>query len=82
MEAETKPPIPPEWVQQVRARGLSGALGVALDVIEPFGPLGAQVLWVAGPALSLVVPRAAITGLAEALEQPGGIERLRQALEA
>jgi len=81
MDIEPAESITPEWVHQARARGLGGALGIALDIIEPFGPLGAQALWVAGPLLGLVVSRAALTGLADALEQPGGIDRLRQALE-
>jgi hypothetical protein len=71
----------PEWVQQVRKRGLTNVLGVALDIIEPFGPLGAQLLWVAQPLLGLVVSRDVLGSMAQTLEAPDGIERLRQALE-
>lgn len=71
-----------QWVQEIRARGWGDALSTALDVLEPFGPLGAQVLWVAQPAARLVGGWGDLLGaLAEALEQPGGVERLRQALD-
>jgi hypothetical protein len=82
METDAAESPPPEWVQQARTRGLGGALGVALDVLEPLGPLGAQLVLVAQPLLGLVVSREALTGVAQALEEPGGIERLREQLEA
>ena len=74
-------PTTPEWVEQVKVRGLGHALGVALDVIEPLGPLGAQLLWAAQPVLGVIASRAALGSLAQALEEPGGIERLRRQLE-
>lgn len=72
---------PPEWVQGAKARGLGHALGLALDVLEPLGPLGAQLLWTAQPVLGVFLSRDVVTDLAERLEAPGGIERLRQHLE-
>lgn len=69
------------WIEQARARGLDGALRVALDVLAPFGPLGAQVVWAAQPALGLLGLGRAAAHLADALEEPGGIERLRQQLD-
>jgi hypothetical protein len=69
------------WIQQIRARGLEDVFGTALDVLEPFGPLGAQALWIAQPVLGLFVAREALGDLARALEEPGGVERLRQQLE-
>ena len=72
-----------EWVQAVRVRGWEHAVSTALDVLEPLGPLGAQALWVAQPAAWLVGGWGDALGtLATALEAPGGIQRLRQALEA
>lgn len=72
-----------EWVEAVRARGWQHAASTVLDVLEPLGPLGAQVLWVAQPAARLVGGwNDALGTLALALEAPGGIERLRRALEA
>jgi hypothetical protein len=70
-----------EWVQQAKARGLGHFLSTALDVLEPLGPLGAQAVWISQPALGLFVPRDMLGALAEALEQPGGIQRLREQLE-
>lgn len=72
---------PPAWIEQARARGFGHALSVALDVLAPLGPFGAQMVWVAQPALGLIVGRAALDDLARALEQPGGVERLRTYLE-
>ncbi len=70
-----------QWIDAVKARGWSHALTLALDILEPFGPLGAQMLWVTQPVLGLVVNRAALGGLAHCLETPGGVARLRQQLE-
>lgn len=69
------------WIEQVRARGMGSALAVVLDVLAPLGPLGAQLLWVAQPALGLLGLRETVGGLAGALEEPGGVERLRRLLE-
>lgn len=72
---------PPVWIQQARARGFGHALSVALDVLAPLGPFGAQLVWVVQPVLGAVVGRAVLDDLARALEQPGGVERLRADLE-
>jgi hypothetical protein len=71
-----------EFIRQVRARGWGDALSTALDVLEPLGPLGAQLLYVAQPAARMIGGWGESLGvLAQALEEPGGIERLRQALD-
>lgn len=74
---------PPEtdWLDHVHALGLDSPLSAALDVLEPFGPLGAQFLWVAQPVLGLFLPRDLVGGLAGTLEEPGGVARLRQRLD-
>jgi hypothetical protein len=69
------------WIETARQRGWGDALNLMLNVIEPLGPFGAQVLWVIQPASGLFGARSGIGALAEALEQPGGIDRLRQQLE-
>lgn len=72
-----------EWVEAVRARGWQHAASTVLDVLEPLGPLGAQMLWIAQPAARLMGGWSDTLGtLALALEAPGGIERLRNALDA
>jgi hypothetical protein len=81
MMSDSKPRTPPEWVQQLRSRGLGHALGVALDVLEPLGPLGAQLVWVSQPVLGVYLSRDWLDQLAETLETPGGVEQLRQWLE-
>lgn len=61
---------------------MQNAATLALDVLEPFGMIGAQVLWVAQPAARLIGGWGNALGtLATALEDPHGIERLRHALE-
>lgn len=71
-----------EWIKEIRARGWGDAFSAALDVLEPLGPLGAQVLWIAQPAARLIGGWGEWFGvLAQALDEPGGIERLRQALD-
>jgi hypothetical protein len=81
MEANDHQNDPPEWVQGVKARGLGGALGVALDVLEPLGPLGAQVMYIAQPLLGVFLPRGVVGDIAHSLESPGGVEQLRKQLE-
>jgi hypothetical protein len=70
-----------DWIDEIRARGLTDALRVALDALEPLGPVGAQLLWVVQPVSGLVGGREIMGKLAEALEEPGGVERLRQLLD-
>lgn len=69
-----------DWIQAVKTRGLGRALSVLLDALEPLGPLGAQILWVAQPVSGLFGASKAVGELADALEQPGGIEDLRRRL--
>ena len=71
-------PVP--LVRTVRAARLDGLIGALLDIAEPFGPLGAQMLWVAQPTLRLLVPRDDIAALARLLEAPGGVAWLREQL--
>lgn len=70
------------WIEPLRAAGLDGLVGTLLDVAEPFSPLGAQALWIAQPALSLLAPADEIGGLAALLDDPAGVAWLRAALTA
>jgi hypothetical protein len=70
-----------DWIKQIKARGLAYPLRVLLDVLEPLGPLGAQMLYIAQPASRVLGASDGVRQLAEMLEQPGGIERLRQLLD-
>ena len=71
-----------DWIIRAKNRGFDGALTLLLDALAPLGPLGAQILWVMQPLSGWFGWDDAIGGLAEALEAPDGIERLRQRLEA
>lgn len=70
-----------DWIAKLKTRGLGGALHVALDVLEPLGPLGAQILWVVQPASGIFGVRETLRELAETLEEPDGVARLRRLLD-
>ena len=74
-------PTPPDWVRQIQARGLGDALGVALDVLEPLGILGAQLVWVAQPVLEVWFNRDIVRSIAQTLETPGEVEHIRHFFE-
>ncbi len=70
-----------DWIQQVKDRGLTVPVRVLLDIFEPLGPVGAQLLYIAQPAASLWNGAAWMGHIAAALEQPNGVEQLRQLLD-
>jgi len=69
------------WVQAAKARGWGDFARLGLDAFAPLGPLGAQLVWISQPFLSLFVRREGLAGLAEALETPEGLEALREQLD-
>jgi len=69
------------WSDRLRPAHLDGLLGALLDAVEPFGPLGAQMLWVAQPALGVFVPRGEVAALARLLDAPDGVAWLRARLD-
>lgn len=71
-----------DWIEQARDNGWEAPLRLTLDVLEPFGVLGAQMLWVLQPTLGFFVPSDLLRDLARILEQPGGIEAVRRQLDA
>ncbi len=82
MTTEPQPvPPAPDWVTQLQARGLGDALGLALDVLEPLGILGAQLMWVAQPVLGVWVGRETVRSIAQTLETPSELEQIRRFLE-
>jgi hypothetical protein len=68
------------WGAWLRRVGLEGIAGALLDALDPLAPLGAQVLYLAQPTLALFGSRQTAGELAEILEQPGGLEWLRQTM--
>jgi hypothetical protein len=69
-------------VAQLQARGLAGSAAALLDAFEPLTILGAQALFIAQPIAGLAGGswRTWAGDLAAALETPGGVSALRQAL--
>ena len=80
MEQEDKPEESGDWLENIKARGMGDTLITVLDVLEPIGPLGAQVLWLAQPLLGVFGWHKVTGEIANALEEPGGVENLRQRL--
>lgn len=71
-----------DWIRELQARGLDGPTLLLLDIIEPLAAPGAQFLWVAQP-FSGLFGAAELTGrLARLLQEPDGIDRLREMLES
>lgn len=68
------------WSKRLHAAHLGELVEVLLEVAEPLGPLGAQMLWIAEPTLGLLVPRDDVASLARLLEAPGGVGWLREQL--
>jgi hypothetical protein len=69
------------WSRWLDGHGLTGFAAALLDVVVPLAPLGAQALYFLQPALGLLVPRQAVSELAELLDTPGGAAWLRDALD-
>jgi len=68
------------WSHRLHTAHLEGIVGTLFDAFEPLSPLGAQLLWIAQPTLSLWMPREDIASLARLLEQPEGVSWLREQL--
>ncbi|MCU0475068.1 MAG: hypothetical protein MUC99_02970 [Anaerolineae bacterium] len=68
------------WVQRVRGRGWAKTVCALLDALEPLAPVAAQLLHVGQPVSRWVVRDFPATALADALETPEGVERLRARL--
>jgi hypothetical protein len=69
------------WVDSVKSRGFGTAARTALDMLGALGPLAAQALYAGQPLLRLFSGNVPLDELAETLEEPGGVARLRQWLD-
>ncbi|MFZ4826457.1 MAG: hypothetical protein ACOYLB_03810 [Phototrophicaceae bacterium] len=56
-------------------------LRLFLDVVEPVGTLGAQVLWVMQPSLGIFFGHQLIGEIAQILENPAELAELRKQLD-
>ncbi len=70
----------PTWIDKLKVRGGAPYALLTLDVIEPIAPVLAQGLWMAQPLAGLWNGRQDLRDLAELLEAPDGIARLRRRL--
>lgn len=74
-----------ELVNQIaeRARrwGVAGLVGALLEGIRPIAFLGGQALWVAQPALGLMMDTEKVAEYAHLLEQADALALLRTRLE-
>ena len=70
----------PDWIDRLKGRGGAPYALLTLDVIEPIAPVLAQVMWMAQPLAGLWGGRQDARDLAELLEAPDGIDRLRRRL--
>ncbi|MGQ9909709.1 MAG: hypothetical protein ACUVS2_12830 [Candidatus Flexifilum sp.] len=71
------------WLSDLHARGLLPVLRTALDLVEPLGPLGAQMLYLIQPAAGLFGGswRQAVDAIGQALEMPDGLHELRAQID-
>jgi len=69
------------WINSLKARGLESVARTALDALGALGPLAAQAIYVGQPLLRVLGRNIPLDDLAEILEQPGGVDRLRQWLD-
>ncbi|MBZ0306846.1 MAG: hypothetical protein K8I82_12325 [Anaerolineae bacterium] len=69
------------WREHLQHVGLLDFAGLLLDVAEPLSPIGAQLLWVAQPALSLLIAPEKVASWAETLQDPQQVARFREQLE-
>lgn len=70
------------WIQHAQEREWIAPIHLALDVLEPFGVLGAQVLWVLQPSVGQWLPQGMLTDIAQALESPQALDELRSQLNS
>ncbi|QPC83486.1 hypothetical protein G4Y79_03635 [Phototrophicus methaneseepsis] len=74
-------PSDDDWITGALSRGWAPSLHLLLDVVEPIGPLAAQIAWVLQPAGSIFGAGHIFRDLAQALETSEGIQTLRRRLD-
>jgi hypothetical protein len=70
-----------DWLNEIRARKLDTTLLTVLDMVGPFAPLAAGMLWVMQPAARWFGGGRFVGDLASVLDDPDELLRLRKALE-
>lgn len=69
------------WVDSLKAHGFGSTARTMLDALGALGPLAAQALYAGQPLLRLFSDSVPFDDLAETIEQPDGLARLRQWLD-
>jgi len=70
------------WATRLQNWGLGGLAPWAIDILRPFGFLGAQALHVLSPVLTAFSSPAHIERLAALLESPEALDRLSDTLSS
>ena len=68
------------WAARLQQWGVDGLAPLAVDILRPFGFLGAQALHLLAPVLTTFSSPAAIDQLASLLESPESLDRLSDAI--
>jgi hypothetical protein len=74
-------PIIDQLADSICRRGWRLPALIALEAGRPLAFLGGQLLWVAQPALSLLLPSTAVRQVAALLEEPAAVHALAARLE-
>jgi hypothetical protein len=69
-------------VQQIAGRGMTAPAILFLEMHKPLAFLGAQLLWIAQPFLSIGLNNADLRDLITVIEDRAGVEELIERLEA
>lgn len=73
-------PLLDKIATSLKQRGLHSAALTLLEAGEPLIFIGSQLLWLAQPAVTLLWPTAQVRHIAQLLEDPTAIHRLKQIL--
>jgi len=68
--------------QQIAGRGMTAPAILFLEMHKPLAFLGAQLLWIAQPFLSIGLNNADLSDLITVIEDRAGVEELIERLEA
>ena len=68
--------------QQIAGRGMTAPAILFLEMHKPLAFLGAQLLWIAQPFLSIGLNNADLSDLITVVEDRAGVEELIERLEA
>lgn len=68
------------WRQRLEQLGLGAVVDAVLIAMTPIAPIGAQLLYISQPMLTVFVERDSVTRWAKLLEEPNGLNWLRQNL--